>query len=153
MNRFEQLNPSSQKQMKWSLLSIWTPQSLLNAESCIPLLPILIISLAQFFFFLWTLEINESRYITLFVVSGSIKKLGHMMYSFTLLIPMNQKWPALVPAMCNRLSCAQMHELPQSHCGDNREGTLFSWLHIFYAHLASVRFEHSVCCESLMTNY
>ena len=22
--------------------------------------------------------------------------------------------------------CAQMHELPQSHCGDNREGTLFS---------------------------
>ena len=23
-------------------------------------------------------------------------------------------------------SCAQVHELPQSHCGDNREGTLFS---------------------------
>ena len=22
------------------------------------------------------------------------------------------------------------------------------WLHIYYAHLASVRFEHSVCCES-----
>ena len=32
--------------------------------------------------------------------------LGHMMYS--------------------RTSCAQVHELPQSHCGDNREGTLFS---------------------------
>ena len=31
--------------------------------------------------------------------------LGHMMY---------------------RTSCAQVHELPQSHCGDNREGTLFS---------------------------
>ena len=30
--------------------------------------------------------------------------LGHMMYG----------------------SCAQVHELPQSHCGDNREGTLFS---------------------------
>ena len=29
-------------------------------------------------------------------------------------------------ASCNRTSCAQMHELPQSHCGDNREGTLFS---------------------------
>ena len=29
-------------------------------------------------------------------------------------------------AMCNRTSCAQVHELPQSHCGDNREGTLFS---------------------------
>ena len=23
-------------------------------------------------------------------------------------------------------SCAQVHELPQSHCGDNRKGTLFS---------------------------
>ena len=43
------------------------------------------------------------------------------------------------------LSCAQVHELPQSHCGDNREGTLFSRLHINYTHLASVRFEHSVC--------
>ena len=26
----------------------------------------------------------------------------------------------------NRKSCAQVHELPQSHCGDNWEGTLFS---------------------------
>ena len=33
---------------------------------------------------------------------------------------------SLVPAMWNRTSCAQVHELPQSHCGDNREGTLFS---------------------------
>ena len=37
----------------------------------------------------------------------------------------------LVRAMCNHTSCAQVHELPQSHCGDNREGTLFSWLHIY----------------------
>ena len=35
--------------------------------------------------------------------------------------------------------------------GDNREGTLFSRLHIYYAHLASVRFEHSVCRGSLMS--
>ena len=35
-------------------------------------------------------------------------------------------------------SCAQVHELPQSHCGDNRKDTLFS-------------FEHSVCCGSFMT--
>ena len=36
---------------------------------------------------------------------------------------------SFVPAMCNHISCAQMHESPQSHCGDNRdqEGTLFSW--------------------------
>ena len=33
--------------------------------------------------------------------------LGHMMYGY-------------------RTSCGQVHELPQSHCGDNREGTLFS---------------------------
>ena len=26
----------------------------------------------------------------------------------------------------NHTSCAQVHEVPQSHCGDNREGTLFS---------------------------
>ena len=42
---------------------------------------------------------------------------------------------------------------PQSHCRDNQEGTLFSWLHTYYAHLASVRFEHSVCCGPLMTTY
>ena len=58
---------------------------------------------------------------------------------------------SLVPAMCNCMSCVQVHELLQSHCGDNQEGTLFSWLHIYYAHLAFVRFEHSVCCGSLMT--
>ena len=45
--------------------------------------------------------------------------------------------------------CAQVNGLPQSSYGDNREGTLFSWLHIYYAHLISVRFEHSVCFESL----
>ena len=49
-------------------------------------------------------------------------------------------------------SRARVHELPQSH-SDNREGTLFSWLHVNYAHLASMRFEHSVCCGSLMTTY
>ena len=32
----------------------------------------------------------------------------------------------MCPPGDNRTSCAQVHELPQSHCGDNREGTLFS---------------------------
>ena len=58
---------------------------------------------------------------------------------------------SLVPAMCNRPSCAQVHELSQSHCGDNQEGTLFSWFHTYYTHLASMRFEHSVYRGSLMT--
>ena len=29
-------------------------------------------------------------------------------------------------ALYNRISCVQVHELLQTHCGDNREGTLFS---------------------------
>ena len=60
---------------------------------------------------------------------------------------------SLVPAMCNRTSSTQVHELPESHCGDNREGTLFLWLHIYYAHFVSVRFEYSVCHGLLMTIY
>ena len=36
--------------------------------------------------------------------------LGHVMYGYGY----------------NRTSCGQVHESPQSHCGDNREGTLFS---------------------------
>ena len=52
--------------------------------------------------------------------------------------------------LMNRRSCAQVHELPQNHCGDNRVGTLFLCLHINYAHLASVR---SVCRGSHMTTY
>ena len=34
--------------------------------------------------------------------------------------------PALVAGMGNCTSCAPVYELPQSYCGDNREGTLFS---------------------------
>ena len=47
----------------------------------------------------------------------------------------------------NCTSCAQVYELPQSHCGDNREGTLFSQQHICYAHLASVRFNCTSCAQ------
>ena len=34
--------------------------------------------------------------------------------------------PHALGHMMYRTLCAQVHELPQSHCGDNREGTLFS---------------------------
>ena len=44
----------------------------------------------------------------------TIHALGHMMCSF------------IQNIFINRTSCAQVHELQQSHCGDNREGTLFS---------------------------
>ena len=60
---------------------------------------------------------------------------------------------SLVPVMCNHTSSAQVHELPKSHSGDNRESTLFSWFHVYYTHLASVRFEHCVCHESLMITW
>ena len=63
------------------------------------------------------------------------------------------RFGSLVLAMCNGPSCAQVHELPQSHFGDNREGTLLSWLHVYYTLLASVRFEYSVCRGSLMTSW
>ena len=42
-------------------------------------------------------------------------------------------------------SCAQVLELLQSHFGHDSEGTLFSWLHMCYAHLASTRSNHFVC--------
>ena len=46
---------------------------------------------------------------------------------------------SLIPAMCNRISCAQVHELPQSYCGDNQEGTLFSWLlYMIYTYLINL---------------
>ena len=56
---------------------------------------------------------------------------------------------SLVLAMCNRTSSAQMHELPQSRCGDNREGTFFSWLHITLRSSSSGRF--SVLCVLWIT--
>ena len=31
----------------------------------------------------------------------------------------------------NRTSYVQVHEMLQSHIGDNHEGTMFSWLHIY----------------------
>ena len=68
--------------------------------------------------------------------------LWNMMYGYTLLVPINQRV----------LNNPSTWVATQSHC-ETLEVTSFSWLHICYAHLASVRFEHSVCCGSLMTTY
>ena len=38
---------------------------------------------------------------------------------------------SLVSAMCNHTSCTQVHELPQSNCGDRQEDTFFPWLYIY----------------------
>ena len=102
--------------------------------------------------------------------------LEHMMYSYTLLFwvvlyhfyydhllndnlyyaPCFVCWAlfgSLVSVVCNRRLYAQVHELPESHCGDNRKETLLSWLHIYYSHLTSVRLEQSVCRGSLITTH
>ena len=57
----------------------------------------------------------------------------------------------------NRTSCAQVHELPQSHCVRARPGrpyTLFSWLHIYILRpscLCEIWARGCVCRGSIMT--
>ena len=133
----------------------------------------------------------------LVIVTMALWQLRHMKYSYTLLVPMNQRvhnklskednirvhrlllqdlstlcfadllfedlyyslylvccalFVSLLPAMCNRISCAQGHELPQSHCDDNKEGALFPWLHIYIIPILLFEiFEHYLCCGSLMS--
>ena len=60
---------------------------------------------------------------------------------------------SLVLEICKRTSCAQVNESPKSYCGDNQEDRVFSWLHIYYALLASVRFQRFRCPGPLMTTY
>ena len=60
---------------------------------------------------------------------------------------------SLVPATCNRTSCAQLLELLKSHCCDNWEDRLFPWLHRYYANLALSGFEQCVCRVSLMVTH
>ena len=38
----------------------------------------------------------------------------------------NKKFGSFVTAMFDHTSCAQGHELPQIHCGDNGQDILFS---------------------------
>ena len=63
---------------------------------------------------------------------------------YTLLVPMNQrvlnnlskeysisghKWSMTHSVPISQKLPHEFHELPQSHCDDNREGTVFSWLY------------------------
>ena len=49
--------------------------------------------------------------------------------------------------------CAQVHELQQNHCGNNREGTLFSWLHIYITPILLLWDLSTVCRGSVLTSY
>ena len=62
-------------------------------------------------------------------------------------------WQLMRLRMHSRTSFVQVHELPESNCGGNREETLSSYLHIYYRLLASVRFEQSMCRGSLIVTY
>ena len=87
-----------------------------------------------------------------------------MIYSYTLLIPMNQRVLSKQSKERNSLvhwyqqyvivhyvpKCMSCHKAivvitGRAHC--------FHGLHIYYAHLAFVRFEHFKCHGSLMTTY
>ena len=51
-------------------------------------------------------------------------------YTYVIMETGNNVWkqcalPVITTMVCGN-SCAQVHDLPQSHCGDNREGKLFS---------------------------
>ena len=48
--------------------------------------------------------------------------------------------------------CAQVHELPQSHCGDNREGRLFSWLYIYITPILLLWDLSTLCVVDLSTS-
>ena len=50
--------------------------------------------------------------------------------------------------------CISIYIFTQVHELGNWEGALFSWLYIYTMSIfASVRFEHCLCCGSLMTIY
>ena len=85
------------------------------------------------------------------------KKLIYILYIYRLYIYMQSWKQCALPVIATMAFRHLMHlgtwcrvVLLQSHCRDNREGTLFSWLHLYYAHLDFVRFEHSVCPGSKM---
>ena len=74
---------------------------------------------------------HENIYIILILLLWDLSILCVVItYDYLYFVPCLACWAlfgSLVPAMCNHTSCAQLHELSQSHCGDEWEGTLFSW--------------------------
>ena len=53
----------------------------------------------------------------------------------------------------DRTSCAQAHELPWGHWWIGKNRRRAHCLSLYYAHLTSVRFKHSVFHESLLTSF
>ena len=93
----------------------------------------------------WRLSTSpDSSHFCFFMIFCCNLCTWHMMHGYTLMVPMNQRVHSKLSNEC---------ELPQSHCGDNWEDTLFWCLHIYYAHLTSVRFEGTACRGWFMNTY
>ena len=90
---------------------------------------------------------------TLYVVEHLLLLTLRSLFSLLSTIWIIWLFGSLVPAMHNFTSWSQVHELPRSHCSDNQESILFSWLHIYYTHLASLNFQNSMWCRSIMIPY
>ena len=90
------------------------------------------------------LYIDHKWFATHRVLKSCTSKTGVIKIKYALCSGCWALFASLVLAMFKRTSCAQVHQLPQSYCGDNREDTLFSRSHIYYAHLASATFERTV---------
>ena len=84
---------------------------------------------------------------TLYVVEHLLLLTLRSLFSLLSTIWIIWLFGSLVPAMHNFTSWSQVHELPRSHCSDNQESILFSWLHIYYTHLASLNFQNSMWCR------
>ena len=79
-----------------------------------------------------------------------------LMYSYILMVPMNQR-------VLNKLNkehninghkWSTTHRVLKSHRSKMIKIYMLSWKYIsYYAHLSSVRFEHSMCRGSLITTY
>ena len=72
-----------------------------------------------------------------------------MSYQAMITLSLTQSWKQcalpVIPVI-NRKSCTQVHQLPQSYCGDNGEGALFSWLYVYiiisHHQMRQTRFHH-----------
>ena len=73
---------------------------------------------------IWTLGVSRITYDHLST---------HIMLPASELLSFWACFGLLVPAMCNHTSCAQVHVLPKSHCGDNWDGkqiVIYIYIHI-----------------------
>ena len=69
------------------------------------------------------------KYVYIYICNHENNAVPVMMYGYTMLVPMNNEPTSPQQAQqgykYNHTSCAQVHELSQSNCSDNRKKTMF----------------------------